>query len=1057
MLFQAERKTREVARPARRIYTVPLGQPFLTMLAEALLAGDLPSPGGVRPGPLDLADMTILLPTRRATRALQEAFLRAAGGTALLLPKIRPIIGSGEEPSVLSGADDLAAGSGEIAAPIGEIERRLALVKLVLAWAEAQRRGDGPDGDLGPYVPTAARTPAQAARLARELARLMDAMEIEDVDPARMASLVPETYAEHWGTTLAFLKIIIEYWPAHLEGEGRISKMERDKALVLAQARAWEKASPAAPVIVAGVMSSAPVVTEMLRVVAGLPNGAVVLPALDQTLDEASWAGILPNDAEQPRHPEHPQFGLKKLIDALGVRRDEVLALPSRAATAIMGPRAALVSEAMRPARTTERWHRFIADADKRKMARALDGVTILEAPSAEDEAEAVALILREVAETPGRTAALVTPDRTLARRVAVRLQAWGVTADDSGDTPFPATPVGAFLDLIVEAAARRFEPVALVSLLKHSLCRLGLPAEEYGHGLRALELAAFRAPYFGQGLEGVAAALERAQADLRAGKRRHGGVSRLKSDDWQAAAKLVKALELALRPLEALFQSPAKAALSVIADTHAKAAEALADPGSAEPADSVWQGKAGEAAAKFFATLLDADMPAPYMAAADYAEFYRGIVDEETIALRAPAHPRIAIWEPYESRLQQPDIVILGSLNEGTWPRAADPGPWLNRQMQAELGLPAPEERIGDAAHIFTSLLGTPEVYLTRAAKVGGVPNVPSRWLLRLQALLAGLRTPAPAAGKPWLAWAQARNALDVPARPVKAPEPRPALELRPRRLSVTAIEKWIANPYAIYAERILRLEALPLLGRPPDAALRGQIVHDALGRFADRFPQALPADTCAELVALAERGLTELTGSPRVAAFWAPRFARFAAWFAETEPARRIGVERSLAELEGSLVLESGARPFTLTARADRIDVANAGLVITDYKTGGNIQDLGRRAKEGEAPQLPLEAAIALAGGFTGLPAGPVAALRYISSSGGEPPGLEHTLKNGDVATLARSAREGLERLIAAFDRESTPYKAVRRSRFQYRYDAYAHLARVAEWSAETEEEVV
>ena len=229
------------------------------MLAEALLAGDLPSPGGVRPGPLDLADMTILLPTRRATRALQEAFLRAAGGTALLLPKIRPIIGSGEEPSVLSGADDLAAGAGEIAAPIGEIERRLALAKLVLAMGRGPAPRRRPRWRSRPYVPTAARTPAQAARLARELARLMDAMEIEDVDPARMASLVPETYAEHWGTTLAFLKIITEYWPAHLESEGRISKMERDKALVLAQARAWEKAPPAAPVIVAGVMSSAPV------------------------------------------------------------------------------------------------------------------------------------------------------------------------------------------------------------------------------------------------------------------------------------------------------------------------------------------------------------------------------------------------------------------------------------------------------------------------------------------------------------------------------------------------------------------------------------------------------------------------------------------------------------------------------------------------------------------------------------------------------------------------------------------------------------------------------
>jgi ATP-dependent helicase/nuclease subunit B len=919
----------------------------------------------------------------------------------------------------------------------------------VLAWAEAQRRDGAGDGDLEPYGPTAARTPAQAARLARELARLMDAMEIEDVDPTRMADLVPEAFAEHWATTLAFLRIVTEHWPAHLEDQGRISKMERDKALVLAQAKAWEAQPPTAPVIVAGVMSSAPAVTEMLRVVSGLPGGAIVLPALDQGLDEASWAGIVPD------HPEHPQFGLKKLLDALDVKREEVAALPGAAAAAAGLDRARLVGEAMRPARTTERWHGFIATADKRQMAEALAGVSILEAPSAEDEAEAVALILREVTETPGRTAALVTPDRALARRVAARLQAWGVTADDSGDTPFAATPIGAFLDLIVEAAARRFAPVALVSLLKHPLCRLGLPAAEYARGLRALELAAFRAPYFGQELEDVAVALERAEADLREGKRRHWAVNRLRGEDWRAARRLARALERTLRPLEALFRSPAKAALSTIVTAHAEAAEALGRPPREEPADSLWAGKAGEAASKLLMSLVDTRMPAPYMAAADYPEFYRGIIEGETVVLRASAHPRIAIWEPYESRLQQTDVVVLGSLNEGTWPRAADPGPWLNRPMQAALGLPAPEERIGDAAHIFTSLLGTPEVHLTRAAKVGGVPTVPSRWLLRLQALLAGLRTPTPPSHKPWLAWAQARNALDVPAQPVKAPEPCPALELRPRKLSVTAIEKWIANPYAIFAERILQLEPLPLLGRPPDAALRGQIVHDALGRFATRFPQQLPADTCAELVALAERSLAELTGSPRVAAFWAPRFARFAAWFAETEPARRTDVERSLAEVEGSLVLDGGAKPFTLTARADRIDVAKAGLVITDYKTGGNIDDLAGRAKKGEAPQLPLEAAIALAGGFTGLPAGPVAGLRYISSSGGEPPGLEHTFGNGDGAALARDARGGLERLIAAFDRETTPYKAVRRSRFQYRYDAYAHLARVAEWMAETEEE--
>lgn len=1026
---------------------MPPGRPFLTALAEALLAGHLPSPDGARPDPMQLADVTLLLPTRRATRALQEAFLAAGDGRALLLPRVKPIIGSAEDPLLFASAQELAEGGGEIDPPISEIGRQLALAMLVLRWSEAERRGIGPEADIGAYMPTAARTPAQAARLARELARLMDAMEIEDVDYARMQSLVPDTFAAHWERTLEFLRIVTEHWPAHLAQHGLVSKMQRDKQQVLALAQRWREAPPVAPVIVAGVMSSAPVVTELLRVVAGLPNGALVLPGLDQSLDAESWDTIV------PAHPEHPQFGLKKLLDALEVRREDVLPLPGVAPTAAERQRAHLVSESMRPARTTERWHQFTAAADAREMAQAVAGLAVLEAPSGEDEAEAVALILREAVETPGRTAALVTPDRQLARRVAVRLEAWGLQVDDSAGQPFAKTMIGALLDLAVEATARRFAPLALVALLKHPLCRLGMAPAELRKGVRTLELAAFRTPYFGEGLVGVAAALERAEADLREGRRRHRAVRRLAPDDWKAAGRLVEELGRVFRPLEAMFATSEKTPLAAIARAHVETVQALAAAGG--DAASPWQGEAGDQASRFFAALIDPSAPAPAMAAADYPEFYRSLVAEETIRSRGAVHPRLFIWEPYESRLQQPDVVILGSLNEGTWPQAADPGPWLNRPMRAALGLPAPEERIGDAAHIFTSLLGVDRVYLTRAAKIDGVPTVPSRWLLRLQALLGGLGVAANA-DKPWLAWAHARNAPAGPVRPVAAPEPRPALALRPRKLSVTAIEKWIANPYAIFAQRILELEPLPMLGRPPDAALRGQIVHDALGRFAVRYPQVLPEDVCGELVALAKGQLAQLTGSPRVAAFWAPRFARFAAWFAETERARREGVDRVLAEVEGALVLAGSGKPFTLTARADRIDVTAKGLVITDYKTGGNVKDLAGRAGQGEAPQLPLEAAIATAGNFTGLPQGPVTALRYISGSGGEPAGQEALVKNGSAAQMAKAAREGLERLVAAYDNEATPYRALRRARFTYRYDDYAHLARVAEWSAETDEEV-
>jgi ATP-dependent helicase/nuclease subunit B len=872
----------------------------------------------------------------------------------------------------------------------------------------------------------------------------MDAMEIEDVDPARLGSLVPDTFALHWERTLKFLAIVTAAWPAHLKEQGLVSQMQHAKELVLAQARRLAAAPPPAPVIAAGVMSSVPVVTELLRVVTGLPNGALVLPGLDQSLDPESWESIV------PAHPEHPQFGLKKLLDALGVRREDVAPLPGPDPTGPQRARAILLSEAMRPARTTERWHRFRVGTGSLAEAQALAGITILEAPGAEDEAEAVALILREAAETPGRTAALVTPDRVLARRVAARLATWHLFIEEAGQ-PLGKTAIGAFLDLLVEATATGIEPIALLALLKHPLCQLGMAGDTLRRGWRTLELAVLRGTYLGTGLDGVIAGLDRAQADVAARRRLPQAVRCLSREDWTAARDLVRRLVKALKPFADLFGSAAKVNLAALVAAHTAAAEALGRVASPAP-QALWGGDAGEAAAKFLTTLRTEESSAPHMRAADYPAFYRSLAEEVTVRLRTPTHPRIFIWEPYESRLQHTDVVILGSLNEGTWPQAADPGPWLNRPMRQALGLPAPEERIGDAAHIFTSLLGASQAYLTRAAKIDGVPTVPSRWILRLQALMAGVGAP-PGPNPPWLAWARERNAMAGPARPVRAPEPRPALLLRPRQMSATSIETWIANPYAIFAERILRLEVLPALGLQPDAALRGLIVHEALNRFAQRFPDRLPDDICAELGALAAAALEELAAAPRVAAFWAPRFGRFAQWFADTERTRRAGTRATLAEVEGAMVLEGKLGPFTLKARADRIDVGEGGLTISDYKTG-NVSELKRRAEQGRAPQLPLEAAIAMAGGFAGLPADAVLSLRYISASGGEPPGQECALE-ADVTGLAREALAGLGRLIATFDEETTPYRALRRARFNYRFDDYAQLARVAEWSGEIVEE--
>lgn len=1032
------------AKPAGRrpqIFTVPPGQPFLTALAQAILRGDLPKPGGTAPDPLDLPQYTILLPTRRAARALQEAFLKAGGGKAMLLPRITPIAEGQEDLGLLEGAIsplDLGDAADTLLPAVGELERRLVLTRLVMAWADKQRAEQ----------PTVnAPTPAQAVRLATDLARLMDAVETESVDFTGLRDLVPDMFSEHWQKTLDFLTVVTETWPAYLSNRGLASPMSRRNQLVRMEAARLAAQPPAHPIIVAGVTGSVPATAELMRAVAATPNGAIVLPALDPHLDDETWDALADD-------PGHPQSGFRTLLDQLQSHRRQVTMLPGCTIGPVQAMRSAIVAEALRPASSMGHWRTFAADTDKAALASALANVELIEAAGPQEEAEAVALILREALETPGRTAALVSPDRLLARRVAIRLQSWGIRVDDSAGRPFAKTVPGTFLDLVADAVTSHFQPAELMALLKHPLTRLGLPPGYLRRTARMLEIAAFRTLYLDRGLAGVEAALERAAREVGSGARRQRAVRRLWDADWAAARDLVQRLTAAMAPLTDAFSAPGQMPLGTLAAAHIAAAEALAQPPESDTEGSpLWQGEAGEAAARLFAGLLDQDLLAPHITAADYADFYRSLIAGESVRPRVPVHPRLFIWGPFEARLQQADVMVLGSLNEGTWPAPADPGAWLNRPMRQAMGLPAPEIEIGRAAHDFTTFLGAEKVVLTRARKMDGAPTVPSRWLMRLKALLEGAgQSDALAVRAPWLAWARARN--DVVRRPpLRAPEPRPPVVLRPRGASVSDVETWVRNPYEIFARRVLSLERLPELGAEPGPQEKGQIVHEALSRFAGRFPEQLPPDVRSAFLDIAAEVLHDLSGHPRVAAFWLPRLARFAEWFAQTEAGRRRDVTDIFAEVPGQQVLTGIAGNFTLRARADRIDVTAGGVIITDYKTGG--LPLDKAVLSGYAPQLPLEAAIVAAEGFDHIKTTVVTALRYIRATGAEPPGAERVVRTDDVTALAGQSLAGLQKLIAKFDDPATPYRAVRRVRFNYDYDDYAHLARVAEWMSDSTEE--
>jgi ATP-dependent helicase/nuclease subunit B len=1002
-----------MTRPRPRVSTIPSGVSFVDALAQSLLQR--------AETPFGLGETTILLPTRRACRTLQEAFLRASGGRALLLPRLLPLGDLDAEELLLTAEESLAASMPEGALPpaMPALTRRLLLTRAILAWSRAAGRPQAPAED-------------QAARLAAELARLLDQVETEGLGFDRLAELVPDSYAVHWQHTLDFLKILTEHWPAIQAAEGGIGPAERRRRLHTLQAETWRAKPPAHPVIAAGSTGSIPSTAELLAVVAALPRGEVVLPGLDRSADEATWQAI-------ESDPAHPQHGLARLLQRLELSREEVADWPLAGLEASPPLRGRLVELALRPAPATADWGAALAEIEPEQVAEAFAAVERIDCPGPGEEATAIALLLRQALEDDGRTAALITPDRRLARRVAAELRRWRIEIDDSAGRPLAQTPPGQFLRLTAALAETGCAPVPLLACLKHPLAAGGEAPAAFRAKVRRLELAVLRGPRPAPGFGGLRDALardERASAAL---------------GDW-----LTQLAELAEPFLQAIAAKRSRLADALAA--HVAFAEALAGSDRETGAERLWAGEAGEGAAGFVADLhaacLGADAGAGIgeLGAGRYPGLLDNLLADQVVRPRYGRHPRVAVLGPLEARLHHADLVVLGGLNEGTWPAESDPGPWLSRPMRAAFGLPPVERRIGLSAHDFCQALGARQVVLTRASRVEGTPCVTSRWLRRLDALCqaAGRREAIVDASAKWGDWAAALDRPDGDPQPCSPPAPRPPLAARPTRLSVTRIETWMRDPYALYAREILRLRPLDPIDADPGAAERGILVHAALERFVKRFPDRLPEDALAQLLKIGDETFRAVAGKPGLYAFWAPRFRRIAAWVVAEERARRGAISEIFAEAEGALELEG----FTLIAHADRIErLVDGRLNVLDYKTGQPPSK--RDIALGLAPQLPLEAAMLRAGAFVGIPAGEPAGLEFWRLSGGEPAGESRPLVGGGLpepATLAEDALAGLLALIARFAEPESAYHALPRPAHAPAYSDYAHLARVKEWASFT-----
>jgi len=1014
---------------APNVFTIAPGAPFLDVLTAAIRDGSLDIGMGA-PEPLALAAATIYLPTRRAARALADALHRAYG-QAVLMPEIAGL-GEDESPLAFLGEDHPA----DAAAVVSEAERHAVLADIAMDWSGSKRRPSGDGSEVGPDpVP---RTAAEAAAFAIELARFLDELTVAGIGRDQLARIVPEEQVElarNWEISLKFLTHAIERWAAHLRTRRLVERVaRRDRRLENEAARLEREGSPA-PVIAAGSTGSIRAAAALLRAIARLDNGAVVLPGLDRDLDEQGWSEL---------GPDHPQFMMKRLIGLIGVERGEVRVLGS-ALSPRRTVRARLVSEIMRPAATAELWVESLAALGEAELRAALSDVSLIEAGDEHEEARVIALMLRRAADEPDCFTALVTPDRTLARRVAGELARWRLTIDDSAGQPLATTVPGVFMRLIAEAAARAFAPVATLGLLKHPLTRLGLDPGAVRHAARVVEIAAMRGARPAPGIDGLVAALDR----FAAGKVHHPVAARLTGRDFDSARDLLGRLGRAFSPLVRLAASSRRAPLGDLVTAHIEAAEALARGREGEPI-ALWSGGAGEAAAAFLAELIAAARHAAPLHAGEFGGWLEQMLRGRVVRLASAGPANIAIWGPLEARLQRIDRLILSGLNEGVWPGETETDPWLGRQMRAGLGLDAPERRIGLQAHDVAEGLNGDRVILTRAMKVGGTPAVRSRWIWRLVTLAeaAGCKD-ALEADEPWIGWARGLDAVEH-VMPCAPPKPAPPVGARPKRLSVTRIETLLRDPYAIYASEILGLRPLDHLDLNPDASDYGSIIHAALGRLIEEFPQApLPDQALARLFALGRAEFSVLDDRPGLKGYWLLRFERVARWFISADAELREPRAQSLSEVTGRIeVCVPGANePFTLTARADRIDLDGAGAaVIIDYKTGS--PPTGNVIEALLAPQLPLEAAILMDGGFDGIAALPVRGLVHVALTGREPAGELRAITR-DPSEIAGRALELLRGLIARYADPSRPYLSRVAPQYADRAGDFDHLARVGEWS--------
>lgn len=980
----------DVIRPA--LFTIPYGVDLCETTVETLFAT-------VGSDPLALSQMLILLPNNRAIKAMTEAFVRKTK-TGLLLPRMAAV-GDLSLDEALGPILDPLSEETVINSTIKPLQKMMMLCRLILKYRKSK------------HIPVSAN---EALRLARNLGTVIDEMEIEEIDVRQFSQIEPSDLSAHWNKAFDELLTILPQHYAELEQLKIASPATRRNQLLDQLNQNLRQYNNDFFVVAAGISTAAPAIARLLKTIAMRPRSMVILPCVDLDMSEPDWQALGPHEKEEgslyqkQTHESHPQYHLKLLLNRMGFQRSEVVQL-GQATPQIPSP----IGQIFCIPDATKFWRDLAPDTKKMRNLK------IVISEDSAQEARVIAIALRQAIENPKKRAALVTPDRELAVRVAVQLKRWNITVDDSAGIPLLETPAGSLIMALAQAIEDRFNPVSLLAIAKHPLVSGALERIDWLNQVRKLDVI-WRGPAIGTGLPAMSHQLDQFLTNERTKNIFDPNELQI---FWEQYSQILLILEkVADADLDQIFTAIISVATNLTSG-------------------AVWSGAAGRQLAQFFEELQAAGLkqlgaPGHEAIASIIKELFSGQM------VRPPygGHPRIAILGLLEARLQQSDILICAGLNEGSWPQLPQPDPWLAPRIRRELGLSGLDRNIGLSAHDLATAMGAREVILSRTTRDRSGPTVASRFLLRIQAFLGDKL----AQNDQLLHYAKS---IDDPIdeKRFDRPAPYPSLEQRQVKIHVTDFDSLKSDPFSFYARKIMRLPVMDMIDAPPGYAWRGSCVHEILEKWAKQ-------DDCVpeKLIVRTKALLANSEFHPTLRFLWQPRIIQGLQWVAN-ETARMRGEECRIvlaSECKGEAVVAG----IKITGRADRIDrLADGTLAVVDYKSGKPPS--GKQVNAGFALQLGLIGLMAQNGSMKAV-SGNVSAFEYWSLAKDkdkfgkierptDPTGKKNKLVTAEFIDFAKvQAEQILQEYII---KDDTPFTAKLHPEFPT-YADYDQLMRLQEW---------